>query len=116
MVRIWGMPISDLNPDDIESVSVLKGEQVLRHYMVLVQVTGVILITTRSGVKGKKGVGVSVNSSIVFDVLTDYLPLIKQDLVSGKAGAHILEEAENESCGALSWIKENFGLNGTVME
>lgn len=93
-----GNSISDLNPDDIESVSVLKGASAAALYGSRAG-NGVILITTRSGAKGKKGVGVSANSSVVFDVLTDVYPY-QTRFGSGKAGAHILEEAENESWGA----------------
>lgn len=93
-----GNAISDLNPDDVESVSVLKGASAAALYGSRAG-NGVILITTRSGLKGKKGVGVSVNSSIVFDVLTDIYPY-QTRFGSGKAGAHILEANENESWGS----------------
>ena len=93
-----GNAISDLNPDDVESVSVLKGASAAALYGSRAG-NGVILITTRSAAKGKKGVGVSVNSSMVFDVLTDIYPY-QTKFGSGKAGAHVLEEAENESWGA----------------
>ncbi|MEI6677701.1 MAG: SusC/RagA family TonB-linked outer membrane protein [Mariniphaga sp.] len=105
-----GNAISDLNPDDVESVSVLKGASAAALYGSRAG-NGVILITTRSGVKGKKGVGVSVNSSIIFDVLTDIYPF-QTKFGSGKAGAHVLEEAENESWGAQldvgeQWVQWN---------
>jgi TonB-linked SusC/RagA family outer membrane protein len=67
------------------------------------------LITTRSGLKGKKGIGVSVNSSVVFDILTDIYPY-QTRFGSGKAGAHILEAAENESWGSQLDVGENWVL------
>ncbi|MDP2336402.1 MAG: SusC/RagA family TonB-linked outer membrane protein [Bacteroidota bacterium] len=94
-----GNAISDINPDDIESVSVLKGASAAALYGSRAG-NGVILITTRPGRKGKKGIGVSVNSSTVFDVITDVYPF-QTKFGSGKAGAHVLEEAENESWGAV---------------
>lgn len=105
-----GNAISDLNPDDIESVSVLKGAGAAALYGSRAG-NGVILITTRTGAKGKKGIGVSVNSSIVFDVLTDIYPF-QTKFGSGKAGAHVLEEAENESWGSQldvgeEWVQWN---------
>ncbi len=103
-----GNAISDLNPDDVESISVLKGASAAALYGSRAG-NGVILITTRSGVKGKKGVGVSVNSSIVFDVLTDVYPY-QTRFGSGKAGAHILEQAENESWGSQLDVGEKWVL------
>jgi len=105
-----GNAISDLNPDDVESISVLKGASAAALYGSRAG-NGVILITTRSGLKGKKGIGVSVNSSVVFDVLTDVYPY-QTKFGSGKAGAHILEQAENESWGSQldvgeKWVQWN---------
>jgi len=105
-----GNAISDLNPDDVESVSVLKGASAAALYGSRAG-NGVILITTRSGSAGKKGVGVSVNSSVVVDVLTDIYPY-QTRFGSGKAGAHVLEAAENESWGSQldvgeQWVQWN---------
>ncbi len=93
-----GNAISDLNPDDVESVSVLKGASAAALYGSRAG-NGVILITTRSGVKGKKGIGVSVNSSAVFDIMTDIYPY-QTKFGTGKAGAHVFEELENEVWGS----------------
>ncbi len=101
-----GNTISDLNPDDIESVSVLKGASAAALYGSRAG-NGVMLITTRSGQGGKKGIGVSVNSSLVFDVMTDIYPY-QTRFGSGKAGAHILEANENESWGAQLDVGENW--------
>ncbi len=61
----YGNAASDINPADIESISVLKGAAATALYGVRGS-NGVILITTKSG-KGKKGIGVSVNSAVTFD-------------------------------------------------
>ncbi|MDO6738706.1 SusC/RagA family TonB-linked outer membrane protein [Wenyingzhuangia sp. 2_MG-2023] len=61
----YGNGISDLNPDDIASVSILKGPTAAALYGSRAG-GGAILITTKSG-KKTKGIGVSVNSSITFD-------------------------------------------------
>jgi TonB-linked SusC/RagA family outer membrane protein len=55
---------ADINPDDIASVSVLKGPVAAALYGNRAA-NGVILVTTKSG-KGSKGLGVSVNSSTMF--------------------------------------------------
>lgn len=105
-----GNAISDLNPDDVESVSVLKGAAAAALYGSRAG-NGVILITTRSGQKGKKGIGVSVNSSLIFDVPYDYYPF-QTKFATGKAGAHIFEEGENEVWGpqldiGTTWVQWN---------
>lgn len=56
---------SVINPDDVESISVLKGPVAAALYGNR-GANGVILITTKSG-KGQKGFGVSVNHSTMFD-------------------------------------------------
>lgn len=57
----YGNGIADINPDDIESISVLKGPNAAALYGSRAS-NGVILITTKKGTT-KKGLGVSVNSS-----------------------------------------------------
>ncbi|MCM4150981.1 SusC/RagA family TonB-linked outer membrane protein [Arenibacter sp. N53] len=59
-----GDALSDINPDDVETISVLKGAGAAAAYGSL-GMNGVILITTKSGTK-KAGVGISLNSSFSF--------------------------------------------------
>lgn len=59
--------ISDLNPDDIESISVLKGPNAAALYGSRAA-AGVILIKTKTG-KGTKGIGVTINSNTSFATL-----------------------------------------------
>ncbi|MEN8247672.1 MAG: SusC/RagA family TonB-linked outer membrane protein [Bacteroidota bacterium] len=61
----YGNPISDINPDDIESVSVLKGPSAAALYGSRAG-NGVILITTKTG-KGTKGMTVNVSLNTVVD-------------------------------------------------
>ncbi len=58
----FGNILSQLNPEDIESVTVLKGGSAGALYGADGG-NGVIMITTKSGKGGKKGIGVSVSSS-----------------------------------------------------
>jgi TonB-linked SusC/RagA family outer membrane protein len=66
----YGSMANDINPDDIESVSVLKGPVAAALYGSRAA-NGVILITTKKGkvraVSGKKGIGVSANFGVMFD-------------------------------------------------
>lgn len=57
---------SDISPDDIESMSVLKGASATAIYGSR-GANGVVLITTKKGKQGKKTFGVSVNSSVTMD-------------------------------------------------
>ena len=61
----YGNGISDINPDDIESISVLKGPNAAALYGSRAS-NGVVLITTKKGSYGK-GVGISISSSITFE-------------------------------------------------
>ena len=71
----YGNAISDLNPDDIESVSVLKGPSAAALYGSRAG-NGVVLITTKSG-KGAKGVTVNITSNTVIDRPYKYFPTQK---------------------------------------
>lgn len=56
---------AEINPDDVESISVLKGPNAAALYGSRAS-NGVILITTKSG-RNTKGIGISVNSSATFE-------------------------------------------------
>lgn len=64
--RDFGNGLSDINPDDIESVSVLKGANAAALYGSLAA-NGVIVITTKKGT-ASKGIGVSFNSSTTIEL------------------------------------------------
>ncbi|MTI20931.1 SusC/RagA family TonB-linked outer membrane protein, partial [Fulvivirga sp. RKSG066] len=61
----YGNAASDINPEDIASMSVLKGASATALYGAR-GANGVILITTKSGRKSK-GVGIEFNSRVTFD-------------------------------------------------
>ncbi|MEK6482420.1 SusC/RagA family TonB-linked outer membrane protein [Catalinimonas sp. 4WD22] len=62
--RDYGNAAQDINPDDIASISVLKGPSAAALYGNRAA-NGVILITTKSG-KLNEGIGVSINSTTSF--------------------------------------------------
>ena len=62
---------ADLNPEDIESISVLKGASASALYGSRAM-NGVILITTKSGATGE-GLGIDFNSSSTFDAVSTKL-------------------------------------------
>lgn len=72
----------DINPDDIESISVLKGAGATALYG-LRAANGVLIITTKKGSAGK--MTISLNSSVAFDYLTKY-PEIQTKYREGQQG------------------------------
>ncbi|MCU0323738.1 MAG: SusC/RagA family TonB-linked outer membrane protein [Spirosomaceae bacterium] len=64
-----GDGLAMLNPDDIENISVLKGNTAAALYGARAA-NGVIMITTKSG-KARKGIGVSYNSNFTSDRAVD---------------------------------------------
>ncbi|MDB5261961.1 MAG: TonB-dependent receptor plug [Adhaeribacter sp.] len=65
-----GDGLQSINPDDIESMTVLKGAAAAALYGFRAA-NGAIIITTKSG-KGQTGIGVEVNSNFQADVALDY--------------------------------------------
>lgn len=61
----YGNAAGEINPDDIASMTVLKGPAAAALYGSRAA-NGAILITTKSG-KGKKGLGVTINSNTTFE-------------------------------------------------
>ena len=65
----FGNSVSDINPEDIESITVLKGPAAAALYGSRAG-NGAMIITTKSGSRKKKGIGVTVNTNVSFqDVL-----------------------------------------------
>ncbi|GAB4050218.1 SusC/RagA family TonB-linked outer membrane protein [Spirosoma litoris] len=69
----YGNAISDINPEDVESVSILKGPSAAALYGTRAG-NGVVLITTKSGAKNKR-MTVSITSNTVFDNPYKFLPM-----------------------------------------
>ena len=65
----FGNGIADINPDDIESITVLKGASATALYGNRAA-NGALIITTKSGARKGNGLGVTINTNISFnDVL-----------------------------------------------
>tara|TARA_R110002049_G_scaffold207188_2_gene377690 strand:- start:15731 stop:19000 length:3270 start_codon:yes stop_codon:yes gene_type:complete len=76
----YGDGMSDINPEDIASVSVLKGPAAAALYGSRAA-NGAIVITTKGG-KKNKGLGVTVSSSTTFDV-AGYFPDFQTEYGNG---------------------------------
>jgi len=95
-----GDGISGINPDDIESISVLKGGTASALYGSRAS-NGVILITTKKG-RAQKGIGVEFNSSLSFDDPVSYQDF-QYEYGHGKLGRKPTTQAEAISWGRHSW-------------
>lgn len=73
----YGNSIAELNPDDFESVMVLKGAAASALYGSRAA-NGVIIITTKTGEKKQQGLGVEVSSSVTFSSQMDLLKIQNQ--------------------------------------
>ena len=87
----------DINPEDIESVSVLKGATAAALYGSRAG-NGVILITTKKGGKGQEKIGVSYNGKFTWSPVT-YFPALQN-----KYGQGTLGDFDKEATG--SWGPE----------
>ena len=79
----FGNGAMEVNPDDIASVTVLKGPSAAALYGTRAS-NGVIVIITKDGSK-KKGLGISINSSITFDSAFR-LPEFQNEYGQGNSG------------------------------
>ncbi|NIG56483.1 SusC/RagA family TonB-linked outer membrane protein [Chitinophaga sp. Cy-1792] len=67
----YGTSLNDINPDDIENVTVLKGPGAAALYGARGS-NGAIIITTKAGRPMVKGLGVTVNSNSTFETINHW--------------------------------------------
>ncbi len=96
----WGDGVSSLNPDDIESITVLKGTTAAALYGYRSS-NGVIEITTKSGNK-RQGIGVEFNTSFRGESLIDNYDL-QQEYGHGRNGAKPTTQEEAFAQGLYAW-------------
>ncbi len=77
----YGDGIGDINPQDVESMNVLKGPAATALYGSR-GANGVILITTKSGKRAGKGLGIEINSGVTFEELY-LIPNFQNEFGSG---------------------------------
>ncbi|MBC9795932.1 SusC/RagA family TonB-linked outer membrane protein [Sinomicrobium weinanense] len=96
-----GDGISSINPDDIESVSVLKGGSASALYGSRGG-NGVILITTKGG-REKQGFGVELSSSVTFDQLNSSIQDFQNTYGQGIRARIPANAEEALDLGTSSW-------------
>lgn len=95
-----GDGIGMINPDDIETISVLKGGAAAALYGSQAA-NGVILITTKSG-QGQKGIGIELNSVANIGTPSIY-PVYQYEYGQGQNGSRPMTQAEAQASGRLSF-------------
>ncbi|WP_257658986.1 SusC/RagA family TonB-linked outer membrane protein [Parapedobacter lycopersici] len=95
-----GDGIAGINPDDIETISVLKGGAASALYGSRAS-NGVILITTKKGV-ARKGIGVEFNSSSTFESINVF-PDFQYEYGQGVDGKKPMTQAEALNSGHTSF-------------
>ena len=103
-----GDGISSINPDDIESIEVLKSGAAAALYGSQAA-NGVILITTKSG-KAQPGLGVEFSSNLVYGTPSTY-PNFQTEYGSGNDGVKPATQAAALSAGRLSYGARVDGSN-----
>ncbi len=95
-----GDGLTSLNPDDIESMSVLKGNTAAALYGARAA-NGVILITTKQG-SAQQGVTVDFNSNFTFEQVVDRTDP-QNRYGTGLNGAKPVNQADAQQTGAWAW-------------
>lgn len=108
----YGNGAADINPDDIESISILRGANATALYGSRAA-NGVVLITTKSGA-GTKGLGISVSSTTTFE---QPLRIPQYQNAYGQGAGFNFEFVDGSGSGTNDNIDESWGpaLDGRQM-
>jgi len=105
-----GDGLAALNPDDIENISVLKGNTAAALYGARAA-NGVVIITTKSGT-ARKGMGIQFNSNLTIDQAIDMTDFQTQ-YGQGVQGKKFASQDEALSNSSLAWGAKYDGA-GTI--
>lgn len=106
----YGNAAADINPDDIESVTVLKGAASTALYGSRAA-NGVVMITTK---KTRKGLGITVNSGIMVSKI-DKSTFTKYQKLYGAGYSSDYSTAASGSPNLKFWYKDAFGTKSLVV-
>lgn len=95
-----GDGVSSVNPDDIETISVLKGNSAAALYGSRAS-NGVILITTKGGSQ-REGIGVDLSSNFTFENIINTYDF-QDEYGSGNRGARPSSQQEARDFGLSAW-------------
>lgn len=103
--RDFGNDLKNLNMEDFESVSILKGSSAAALYGTRA-INGVILITTKKGSK-RKGIGITLNQS--YNIIQPYAgPDFQNEFGGGTVGAFFTDAREPNYKPDESWTTKVF--------
>ena len=102
--RDYANTISDINPNDIESISVLKGPNAAALYGSRAA-AGVVIIKTKSG-RSKKGLGITLNSNLAIESL---LTLPEYQNVFGQGSEGKFSYVDGRGAGINDGVDESWG-------
>ncbi|MFT3932368.1 MAG: SusC/RagA family TonB-linked outer membrane protein [Chitinophagaceae bacterium] len=106
--RDFGNDLKNLNTEDFESVSILKGSSAAALYGSRA-VNGVVLITTKKGTK-KKGIGISVTQSV--NITNPYAgPRFQNEFGGGSVGAFFTDNRDPNYLPTQSWETKVFPID-----
>jgi len=100
----WGNELKNLNPDDFETVSVLKGAAATALYGSR-GLNGAVVITTKSGKGGKKGLGINFSQTLGIDHVYG-----GPDFQNERGNGYMAGYANNKSSGDMQ-DTDSFYLN-----
>ncbi|MGO1245556.1 MAG: SusC/RagA family TonB-linked outer membrane protein [Sphingobacterium sp.] len=111
----YGNAAGEIDPNDIESISVLKGPNAAALYGSRAS-NGVVLITTKSG-KDAKGVGINFNTHVDFGTPLK-LPDYQYEYGQGRYGNYEYVDGAGTNPGKFDNVMENWGpsLNGQLIK
>jgi TonB-dependent SusC/RagA subfamily outer membrane receptor len=104
--RDYGDGINNINPDDIESITVLKGPAAASLYGAR-GANGVILLTTKKG-KKRKGIGVDFNSNATFETPND-IPKFQTTWGGGFEDGYAYLSPVGDAYRWPSWLNTEWG-------
>ncbi|REG99816.1 SusC/RagA family TonB-linked outer membrane protein [Flavobacterium aquicola] len=108
--RIRSNGLADINPEDIENISILKGASAAALYG-SEAVNGVVLITSKSG-KGKKGFGVDFSTSYATNQIA-YLPRFQYERGPGYSNNNYASSGFVLPDGFAHYDTDGDGINET---
>ena len=88
--RIRSNGLVDINPEDIENISILKGAAASALYG-SEAANGVVMITTKSGHAGNQGIGIDFNASVGVEEVA-YMPEIQKEFGPGYGSLYWFSE------------------------
>lgn len=103
----YGSGIDDINPEDIENITVLKGAGAAALYGQR-GANGAIMITTKAGSKGKKGIGVTFNSNTSLEAI-NRMPDLQYEYGQGLAGSDYYSYGTTEDGASTSGTSSAYG-------